>query len=191
MLHPTGAGQTRTLPNPENLLFDTVAWLPDSRRIVMFGQRQGQLSRGYIQNIDGGPPRPFTPEGVGVRSVRWWSMPVSPDGTRVIGMAADGKVTIFHVSNGTSSPVTGLREDEFVVQWLKDGNLLVTRAGRLPWIVGRLNVSTGQRAAALEIGPREAAGLRLSVLAIATDGRHYVHSYSRLLSDLFLVEGLR
>ena len=191
MLHPTGAGQTRTLPNPEKLLFDTVAWLPDSRRIVMFGQQQGQLSRVYIQDIDAGPPRPFTPEGVGVRSVRWWTMPVSPDGTRVIGMGADGQVTIFHLSDGTSSRVPGLRGDEFVVQWLKDGNLLVTRAGRLPWLIERLNASTGQRTTALEIGPRESAGLRLSVLAISTDGRHYVHSYSRLLSDLFLVEGLR
>jgi hypothetical protein len=28
-------------------------------------------------------------------------------------------------------------------------------------------------------------------LAITPDARHYVHSYSRLLSDLFLVQGLR
>ena len=192
MLHPTGAGQTRTLPNPDKLVFDAVAWLPDSRGIVLFGQQQGQLSRGYVQNIDGGPPRPFTAEGVGVRSVRWWSLPVSPDGTRAIAIDADNRSAIFRLADGAASPVPGLRDGEIVVQWLDGGNeLLVAGAGGAPWKIERLNLSTGQRSPALEVRPRDAAGLRLSLIAFSTDGRHYVHSYSRLLSDLFLVEGLR
>jgi hypothetical protein len=31
----------------------------------------------------------------------------------------------------------------------------------------------------------------LSVFAISRDAKYYVHSYSRLLSDLFLVTGLK
>lgn len=192
MVHPTGAGQTRTLPNPDKLLFDTVAWLPDSRRIVMFGQPQGQLSRGYVQDIDGGPPKPFTAEGVGVRSVRWWTLPVSPDGTRIIAAGAEGRPAIFQLGDGSSTAVPGLPANEFVVQWLQDGgHLLVARAEGPAWIVERLELTTGQRTPALEIRAREGAGLRLSVVAVSRDGRHYVHSYSRLLSDLFLVDGLR
>jgi eukaryotic-like serine/threonine-protein kinase len=192
MLHPTGAGQTRTLPNPEKLLFDCVAWLPDGRRIVMFGQQQGQISRGYVQDIDGGPPRPFTAEGIGVRGVRWWILPVSPDGERIIGMGPEDRPAIVNLSDGKPSPVPGLRADEFVVQWLKDGrNLLVARTEGPPWIIERLDLSTGQRTPAFEIRARDGAGLRLSLIAISTDGRHYVHSYSRLLSDLFLVQGVR
>jgi hypothetical protein len=88
--------------------------------------------------------------------------------------------------------VPGLRDGEIVVQWLDGGNeLLVAGAGGAPWKIERLNLSTGQRSPALEVRPRDAAGLRLSLIAFSTDGRHYVHSYSRLLSDLFLVEGLR
>ena len=64
MLHPTGAGKTRELPNPETLLFDTAAWLPDNRRVVLFGQQAGKPGRGYVQDIEGGAPRPFTAEGV-------------------------------------------------------------------------------------------------------------------------------
>jgi hypothetical protein len=192
MLHPTGAGQTRTLPNPEKLLFDTVAWLPDSRRIVMFGQPQGQLSRGYVQDIDGGPPKPFTAEGVGVRSVRWWTLPVSPDGTRIIAAGAGGQPAIFQLSDGSSTSVPGLRADEFAVQWPQDGrHLLVARAEGSAWVIERLELTTGQRTPAFEIRAREGAGLRLSIVAVSRDGRHYVHSYSRLLSDLFLVDGLR
>jgi hypothetical protein len=37
------------------------------------------------------------------------------------------------------------------------------------------------------------AGLRLTLLALSPDGdgRYHVHSYSRLLSSLYVVEGLR
>ena len=191
MLHPTGAGQTRTLPNPDKLVFDAVAWLPDSRHIVMFGQPRGQLSRGYVQDIESGPPRPFTGEDVGVRASRWWSLRVSPDGTRVVAMGANGQPAIFRLSDGSSAAIPGLRSGEVVVQWLADGQgLLVARPGS-PWIIERLDLSSGQRTPALEIRAREAAGLRLSIVAVSPDGRHYVHSYSRLLSQLFLVEGLR
>ena len=58
--HLTGAGQTKKLPNPDNLVFDSASWLPDGRHVVMSGQLQGGLSKGYVQNIDEGLPRPFT-----------------------------------------------------------------------------------------------------------------------------------
>jgi hypothetical protein len=33
--------------------------------------------------------------------------------------------------------------------------------------------------------------LRLSIVALSPNGRTYVHNYSRLLTDLFVVTGLR
>jgi Tol biopolymer transport system component len=190
LLHPTGAGQTRKLPNPDNLVFDSTAWLPDSRHVVLFGQAQGGISRGYVQNIDSGPPRPFTTEGV--RSARWWVLPVSPDGTRVVAVGKDGRQAVIRLSDGASTPIPALQENELIVQWLEDGRgVLVARGNGQPWRVDRLDLSSGQRAAVLEVRAPDGAGLRLSVLAIARDGRHYVHSYSRLLTDLFLVQGFR
>ena len=190
LLHPTGAGQTRKLPNPDNLVFDSTAWLPDGRHVVMFGQAQGGVSRGYVQNIDSGPPRPFTEEGI--RSARWWLLPVSPDGTRVVAVGKDGRQAVIRLSDGESTPISGLLDDEFIVQWLEDGrSVLAARGGGQPWRVDRLDLSSGQRAPAFEVRAPDGAGLRLSVLAIARDGRHYVHAYSRLLTDLFLVQGFR
>ena len=190
LLHPTGAGQTRKLPNPDNFVFDSAAWLPDNRHVVMFGQAHGGMSRGYVQNIDGGPPRPFTPEGV--RSARWWLLPVSPDGTRVVAVGKDGKQAAIRLSDGGSTPIPGLQDDELIVQWLADGrSVLAARGGGQPWRVDRLDLSSGQRTPALEVRVPDGAGLRLSVLAVAPDGRHYVHAYSRLLTDLFLVQGFR
>jgi hypothetical protein len=78
------------------------------------------------------------------------------------------------------------------VRWAEDGrSLLVARGDGLPWVVERLDTASGRRTPVREIRAHDAAGLRLSLFAITPDGRHYVHSYSRLLSDLFVVDGLR
>jgi Tol biopolymer transport system component len=190
LIHPTGAGETRTLSNPEQLTYRVAAWLPDSRRVVAFGSKEGRPTRGYIQDINDGAPRPFTAEGVS--ATKWWSLPVSPDGTRVIAVNADDVSSIFRIDDGSAEPLRGLHPGEMPVRWAEDGrSLLVARGGGLPWVVERLDTASGRRTPVREIRAHDAAGLRLSLFAITPDGRHYVHSYSRLLSDLFVVDGLR
>ena len=58
-------------------------------------------------------------------------------------------------------------------------------------MIDRMDLASGRREKLFEIRPREIAGLRLTLLALSPDGRYYVHSYSRLLSSLYVVEGLR
>jgi hypothetical protein len=104
----------------------------------------------------------------------------------------DGKQAVIRVSDGGSTPIPGLQDDELIVQWLADGRgVLAARGGGQPWRVDRLDLSSGQRTPTLEVRVPDGAGLRLAVLAIAPDGRHYVHAYSRLLTDLFLAQGFR
>jgi serine/threonine protein kinase len=190
LIHPTGAGETRTLSNPEKLVFRAVAWLPDSRRIVAFGHKEGHSTRGYVQDINEGAPRAFTAEGVS--TVKWWSLPISPDGTRVLALSADLVPTIYRIDNGSAEPVRGLQAGELPVRWTQESQgLIVARGGGLPWLIERLDIASGRRTPVREIRAHEAAGLRLSLFAITPDGRHYVHSYSRLLTDLFVVDGLR
>ncbi len=192
LLHPTGAGATRALPNPEKLVFDSAGWLPDGRRVVMIGQPPGHLSRGYVQDIDGSAPRPFTPEGVGVGFLRWWTLPVSPDGTRMVARNENGATTIYRIDDGTAETPRGLNPDDVVLQWPADGRgLLLARGNGMPWFIERFDLATARRTPAFEVRARDAAGLRLSILALSADGRHYVHSYSRLLTDLFVVDGLK
>jgi hypothetical protein len=190
LLHATGAGETRALANSQKISFDVVGWLPDSRRVMMFGAEPGHAARGYVQTIDGGEPRPFTKEGVGAQ--RWWSLPVSPDGTRVVAQNPDGSPGIYRVDGGTAETVRGLKSGEEPVQWTPDGQgLLVAHRDGIVWIVERLELTSGRRTPVREIRARDAAGLRLSIFAITPDSRFYVHSYSRLLSDLYVIEGFR
>ena len=57
-VHPTGPGESRMLPDPEQIVYNLVGWL-DATHVVGFGQKSGERSRGYVQDINGGLPRPF------------------------------------------------------------------------------------------------------------------------------------
>ena len=188
-LHPTGPGQTRALPNPDSLTYDGAAWLPDGN-IVLFGQRTGGRSRAYLQSPSGGPPRAFTSDGAAL--VSWWSIPVTPDGTRIMARDAEGRVVTWPIAGGDPEPVTRLDAADQPLGWAADGRaVFVARAMATGWSVERLDPSTGRRTPWTEIHPREVAGLRLSMIGMSPDGRSWVHSYSRLLTDLYVAEGLQ
>jgi hypothetical protein len=128
---------------------------------------------------------------VTANNARWWSLPVSPDGKRVVGSDERGPV-VYVVETGAREPIPGLQPDDAPVQWTSDGRaLLVAHGSGLPWVVERLDLTTGQRTPAATIRAHDPAGLRLSILALSRDARYWVHSYSRLLSDLYVVEGLK
>jgi Tol biopolymer transport system component len=191
MLHPTGPGASRTLPDPENMVFVKGGWL-DANRIIAFGQKQGERPQGYIQDINSGLTRRFTPDGAGLSVATWWTLPISPDGARVIVTDEQGSALIYTIAGGAPTPVPHLNPRDVIVQWTPDGRgLLVAHHDGLPWIVERLDLASGQRTPTVTIRPHDAAGLRLSFFGISRDGKYYFHNYARLLSELFVVEGLK
>jgi eukaryotic-like serine/threonine-protein kinase len=192
LVHSSGGGHTRELPNSHRLSIIAVQWLPDSHHLVMFAQPPGEPIRGYVQDIDGGDPKAFTPQGARIGTPRWWSFVVSPDGSRVVGRNSDGVPTLYRLSDGQPETVPGIQADDVPVQWCDDGrSLFIARGRTAPWAVERMDVVTGRRTPIMEVSAREKAGLRLSLLSMSRNGRYYVHSFSRLLSDLYLVDGLK
>ena len=61
-LLPTGVGQERKVPTG-NVIPNTGQFFPDSKRGLFSGHEPGHASRVYVKNLDGGQPRPITPEG--------------------------------------------------------------------------------------------------------------------------------
>ena len=58
--------------------------------------------------------------------------------------------------------------------------------------IDRLDLATGRREPWKEILPADATGVvRVSSVFLAPDGSFYVYAYSRVLSNLYLVEGLK
>jgi hypothetical protein len=189
-VHPTGPGESRMLPNPDRIVYNLAGW-QDATHVIAFGQKSGERSRGYVQDINDGPPRAFTPEGMIAALVRWWALPISPDGTRVVGADEHGTPVVYRIDGSAAQPIAGIAAGDVPVQWTPDGRgLIVAHGDGLPWVVERLDLSTGTRTPATTIRAHDPAGLRQSMVAITRDAKYYVHSYSRLLSDLLVVNGL-
>ena len=74
-----------------------------------------------------------------------------------------------------------------------DGHsLYVYRFGELPAKVFRLEIKTGQKMLWKQLMPMDPAGVNIiSPILVTPDGKSYVYGHRRLLSDLYLVEGLK
>jgi hypothetical protein len=90
-------------------------------------------------------------------------------------------------------PIEGLAEGEFPVQWSADGRFLfVYRIAEVPARVFRLDLLTGRRELWKELIPPDQAGTSdIGNLQITADGRAYAYYYGQVLSELYLVEGLK
>jgi Tol biopolymer transport system component len=188
VLFPIGAGNPRPL-NRDNINYVGAVFLPDSKHLLIGGNEPGHAARVWLGDISGGKPRPITPEG----AVNTTLNAVSPDGKFVTARNPDGKYAIYPVEGGEPRPITGLAEDEQPNQWSGDGRFLyVSQRGALPRKVYRLDLTSGRKEFWREFSPSDAAGLDgIGGLRVTPDGKGYVYSYLRLLSVLYLVEGLK
>lgn len=97
------------------------------------------------------------------------------------------------MDGGDSLAIPGLEEDEVPVQWTSDGrSLYVYKIGELPARVSILGLDDGLRRPWRELAPSDPAGVfGVDSVAIAPDGEGYFYSYRRLLSTLYVIEGLK
>jgi hypothetical protein len=79
-----------------------------------------------------------------------------------------------------------------VAEWTEDGrSLYIYRPGELPARVFVLSVETGRRTPFRQLMPSDPAGVEtIGPILITPDGKTCVFGYHRMLSDLYLVEGL-
>ncbi len=190
LLHPTGTGQTREVPNPARILVEAARFMPDGRRLVVLGQGAGGTRRGFLLAIDSGQATPFTGEGVTITLLD--SIPMTRDGTRVLAQDISGAVAIYRTDGGAPEPVRGLSDGDYPIEFCDDGrSVFVGHLDGVLWHVFKLDLATGGRTPWTGIRPAEVAGLRLSWPYITPNGRYWVHAYSRLLTDVYAAEGVR
>jgi Tol biopolymer transport system component len=191
VLLPTGPGEPKPV-EAGGLSVDLPgwAWFPDGKRLLLVGHEGARGPRQlFVLNLDGDKPHALTGEEIGGPTV------VSPDGKAVVAAGPDQKLRLVPVDGGEPRPVLGADEGDLPIQWSADGrSLYVHRRPELfsPARVFLLNLKSGKRVLWKELYPEDPSGVLAMVgVRIAPDGRSYAYSYSRLLSDLYLVEGLR
>jgi serine/threonine protein kinase len=187
VLLPIGAGESKTLTD-DQINWQRARWFPDGSRILMNGNEQGRGVRSYILELEGGKPRPITPEGIA-------GSLVSPDGQWLITSDAQQKLSLFPVAGGAPRPVPSQAGGDEPIQWSADGRSIYVRQDRQDlntMRIFRLELSTGRRELRKEYTPADPArAARFLPLALAPDGKSYAYTYARNFFDLYLVKGLK
>jgi DNA-binding winged helix-turn-helix (wHTH) protein/Tol biopolymer transport system component len=190
MLLPTGAGTVKRIDRGgiEHYLHE-IHWMPDGKQIVFAGNMAGHSTRCFIQNVDGGPPRPITPEGVS------WCH-VSPDGQLIAAGAGDmDAVKLYPMNGGAPRAMAGLLPGE-TFSWTTDPQFVYVfqehKPSLVPLKVYRVNIVSGQRQLFKEVAPSDQTGLcGMMRVIFSANGRAYVYGYIRQLSELYLVNGVK
>ena len=189
-LLPTGAGQSKLLPNGAINDYFNLRWFPDGRRFVFGAIEPGRPLRRYVQDTVGGDPQPVEWNGA-VQETAF-----SPDGAFYIS-ASGGNLYRCDVEHCEPRLVPGSVAGETPMLVSDDArSLFVLHAYDMPWTVHRIDLTTGQRQKWMTPSIPDLAGVMhvgpgFDAVLLAADGRAYAYSYLRMLSDLYLVEGLR
>jgi Tol biopolymer transport system component len=185
VLLPTGVGDTRELTDNKTDHFG-VAWMPDSKSFVFSTEPPGQRRRTYLQSIDGSPAKPLTPEGTA-------GGPITPDGKYLLASDGNHQRWLYPIAGGEPEKVNiTVAPEESVMAFASDGKGLLVRTRRLPVRITRVDVATGRREPWKTIAPADTAGLKsIPSLRFSADGKSYAYSSFRILSDLYVVDGMR
>ena len=190
VLLPTGPGELRAVEPGGLGHFEAVAWFPDGRRLLVAGDEPGRGVKIYVQEVGQGHLRPISREGF---RFPYGSRPIAPDGKRIAALDPEGRVVLYPVEGGDPEAVPGLDPADIPLRWGADGrSLYVSRRGSLPARIWRLDLARGSKELTAELAPFDRAGvMNLIAAQVTPDGRTFAYSYSRTLSDLVLVEGLK
>jgi Tol biopolymer transport system component len=186
MLLPTGVGEPRQLTD-DKLDHTRAAWLPDSKSIVFTATEPGHAPRTYLMDIQGGTPRALTPEGV-VGSI------VAPDGRHILVREVKTRqLWLYPTAAGEPQKLGfGASSDEFMIGYAPDGKSLLVGERGVPLKIARMDLTTGHREPWKEISPADPAGVQsIANIKLSQDGKAYAYSTLRLLSDLYVVDGLK
>jgi Tol biopolymer transport system component len=185
---PTGTGQAQTA-KLGTLSYHWGNYLPNGHQILFVGSEPGHGSRIFLMDTPQGRPRPITVEGVGVVNYTHF---VSPDGQSCLGLDANRNSVVYSVQSGEGKPVPGLSPAEVAFGWTGDGKGVYVYRPTVPAVVYRVELSSGHRQLWKELNPPDPAGINfIRTPHISADGKAYAYNYSRVLSDLYLVDGLK
>ncbi len=179
---PTGTGQPRQITH-DRINHRNARWFPGGAHILFLGDENGHPPRLWMQALDGSAPHAITPENVS-------GTQITPDGRFVLGRDSDRKFYLYPVSGGARLPVPALKFGDVPTRFTADGrSLFVASFGKVPAMLYKVDLTSGARTLSREAMPADPSGLiNVGPIFVTPDGATTVYSYTRLLSDLYVIE---
>jgi len=185
VLLPTGVGEPKQLTDNKADHF-AVTWLPDSKSIVYSSSDPGHKVRTYLLDVQNGSMRALTPEGVagGI---------ITPDGRFLLARDANNQRLLYPVAGGEPQKFNvPTNPGELIMGFSPDGRSLRVRTRTIPVEIYNIDIASGRRELWKEIAPADPAGAQIVfVIKFSADGKSYAYSVGRMLSDLYVVDGLK
>jgi serine/threonine protein kinase/WD40 repeat protein len=185
ILLPTEIGETRIVTAPK-FHYRNADWASDGHRLVVYATESDRPFRFWVQSVDGGLPRPITPEGI--------------DGLFVTINHADfvatrgSPVRLYSIDGGQPKAVSGALETDSVIGGSLNANVLYVTANfsTIPQKIFKVNVANGERIPFVTVFPVDPAGIiLLEPPRFSVDEKRYVWLQDRELSVLYLASGIK
>ena len=184
---PTGAGESRPIDTGD-LQVHQAFFFPDAHRVLILGNRPGGHGQGmFIYDINGGSSHPLGPEGATFRYRRC----ISNDGAFVAALDPNRHPVVYDVATGKATLIPGVLDGDEPVQWIDEKHIIVGRT-EVPVHVFTIDLSTGKRTPFKTFSPMDPTGLIDNAPPnFSADLKSYIYSYSRITSDLYVLDGLK
>jgi Tol biopolymer transport system component len=184
-LLPVGAGQPRQITH-DSLDRSRVGWLPNGKALLYTASEPNHPQRTYMLNLEDEKSQPITPEGV-------VGLLVSPDSKYLLAFDSERKRWLYPLEGGDRQPVAAaISNTDLMIEWEPDGkSLLVAERGN-PLVVSRVYLNSDKRERVRSFAPSDAAGIvTVGGVRFSADRKSYAYTYFRILSDLYVVDGLK
>ncbi len=166
----------------------SATWFPDGKRILFVAGGSDGRPRSYIQDINGG-------EASAITDATAQAVIVSPDGKLLAAVGAVGALELLPIDGGEPPEPRGALPGDELVQWSADGRFLYLREPSDSAVeFFRLDLSSGRREPWKTIPAADPVGLigiQPAAVHMTPDGKSYVYSYWRTLTELYLVDNLK
>jgi Tol biopolymer transport system component len=186
-LVPTGAGESRPFTH-DAVSYGAVQWMPDGKRLLAAGIETGHGVRDYMIDVTSGDSKPITPEGL-------FGVQLSPDGLSTAVLGTDGKWGIWALNGSGLRLIPGLDSNYYLTGWSPDGGSLYAVSRRMSEKtakVFKVNIATGKMEPWKTFGAEAGAGVsQVGGPHFSRDGNAYAYIYDRVLSEAYVVTGLR
>jgi Tol biopolymer transport system component len=187
VLLPTGPGESKPLSTP-GLQVQAADWTPDGKQIVFDAQESSHGVRVYVMDVASGKYRALTPEGYRIRQ-----QGVAPDGKTAVLAGPDRRLYLYPLAGGEPTAFANMTLADRPVRWSEDGkSFYYLHSGDMPGKLYRLDLATGRTDVVRSYVPADAAGVsNVGRITVTPDVSAYAYSYVRVLSDLYVVDGLK
>ena len=183
---PTGAGTARQLTH-DNIRYNNVRYL-DAKQLLASGIEAGHGRRNYLIDLSNGDAKPITPDGIA-------GIILSPDGRSVVVVGPDGNSGIWPMDGSGLRPIPGIDSKYVVTGWTPDGGSLYafySQQHKGAAKIFRIDLATGKMELWKTFGADLAGtGVNAGPPRFSSDGSAYVYSYTQVLSEAYVVKGLK